>query len=71
MTVIVEAGETSGSIYCGREALRLGRGLFISENLTVNPSLTWPAKMLKRGAKVFSDGSLPELFKSQMKHAYD
>lgn len=61
-TVIIEAGETSGSISQGWEALRLGRGLFIAKWLTDNPSLKWPEKMMSYGARVLSDNSLEEFF---------
>ena len=60
-TVIVEAGEKSGSISQGWEALRLGRGLFISKVL-VESSLKWPGEMLHYGARVLSDDSIEEFF---------
>ena len=49
-SIIVEAGETSGSLHQGWEALRLGRPLFIWKNIVGNPSLKWPGKMLEYGA---------------------
>jgi DNA processing protein len=61
-TVIIEAGETSGSLSQGWEALRLGRALFIARSIIDNPALTWPAKMLGYGAYVLSDDTLDELF---------
>ena len=63
-TVIVEAGQKSASISQGWEALRLGRGLFISKALVDNPSLTWPKEMLHYGASELSDESLDEFFES-------
>lgn len=54
-SVIVEAGDTSGALSQGWEALRLGRLLFIMESVCANPNLTWPAKMLGYGAQVLSD----------------
>lgn len=60
-TVIIEAGETSGSLHQGWEALRLGRPLFIAKSIVENPSLTWPAKMLEYGAYVLSDETFDEL----------
>lgn len=48
-SVIVEAGETSGSLRQGWEALRLGRPLFIWHSV-FNTSLDWPTKMLHYGA---------------------
>ncbi|MFB5600566.1 MAG: DNA-processing protein DprA [Nitrososphaeraceae archaeon] len=49
-TIIVEAGETSGSLHQGWEALRLGRSLFIWKSIFNKTQLTWPEKMLKYGA---------------------
>lgn len=49
-TIIVEAGETSGTLIQARAALAQGRKLFILESCFQNPSLTWPAKFEKRGA---------------------
>lgn len=48
-TVIVEAGETSGSLIQGRAALEQGRKLFILDSC-FGRGLTWPAKLLERGA---------------------
>jgi DNA processing protein len=59
-TVIIEAGETSGSLSQGWEALRLGRGLFISKWLTENQSLKWPIEMLGYGARILSDETIDE-----------
>lgn len=63
-TVIIEAGETSGSISQGWEALRLGRGLFISKSLVENDSLKWPKEMIGYGAEVLSDDLLDDFFYS-------
>ena len=62
-TVIIEAGETSGSISQGWEALRLGRGLFISKWIT-EQGLKWPDKMLAYGAQILSDENLENFFES-------
>ena len=48
-TIIVEAGETSGTIHQGWEALRLGRLLLLLNNVVDNPSLSWPKEMIKYG----------------------
>ncbi len=53
-SVIVQAGETSGSISQGYEALRLGRPLFIWKSL-FESSLKWPKEMVKYGAMMLSD----------------
>lgn len=52
-TVIVEAGETSGSLSQGWETLRLGRPLFISP-IVLDRRLQWPQEMMKYGAKVLN-----------------
>ncbi len=53
-SIIVEAGETSGSLHQGWEALRLGRPLFIHAAILENHSLTWPGKMCEYGAMVMT-----------------
>ena len=57
-TVIVEAGNKSGTLHQGWEALRLGRLLFILESVAANPELSWPAEMIRYGAQVLSRGNL-------------
>jgi len=57
-TVIVEAGETSGTVHQGWEALRLGRQLFLLEAVTRDETLTWPAKMIHYGAQVLTRQNL-------------
>ena len=57
-TVIAEAGETSGSLNQGWEALRLGRLLFIMESVVNNHTLSWPAKMISYGAQILSDETI-------------
>lgn len=49
-TVIVEAGETSGSLIQAREALYQGRKLFILDNCFRNPNISWPKKYEEMGA---------------------
>ena len=49
-TVIIEAGNTSGTLHQARAALRQNRKLFILDNCFTNPNLTWPAEMEKNGA---------------------
>jgi hypothetical protein len=58
--VIAEAGEGSGSISQGWEALRLGRHLFIMETVATDASLSWPGEMRKYGAEVL--GETDQLF---------
>jgi DNA processing protein len=54
-SIIVEAGDTSGSLHQGWEALRLGRPLFIWKSIVNDSSLSWPEKMMKYGATLLSD----------------
>ena len=54
-TVIVEAGNTSGSLYQGWEAIRLGRPLFIWKAVLKNTQLSWPEEMFQYGAIELSD----------------
>ena len=54
-TVIVEAGETSGTLSQGWEALRLGRPLFIMRSVAEDQRLKWPRKMLDYGGLVLSE----------------
>ena len=53
-SVIVQAGESSGALSQGYEALRLGRPLFIWKTL-IESSLKWPKEMMRYGAMVLSD----------------
>ena len=59
-TIIVEAGETSGTVHQGWEALRLGRLLFLLESVASDPQLSWPKEMIRYGAQVLSRESLAE-----------
>jgi len=57
-TIIVEAGETSGTLVQARHALKQGRKLFILESCFNNTSITWPQRFLEKGAirvKEYSD----------------
>jgi DNA processing protein len=53
-SVIVEAGDGSGTLSQGWEALRLGRPLFFLQSL-LDAGLTWPAEMMKYGAQVLTE----------------
>jgi DNA processing protein len=54
-SIIVEAGDDSGALSQGWEALRLGRPLFIRSSVMHDPSLNWPEKMAKYGAVEFTE----------------
>ena len=60
-TVIVEAGEKSGTRHQGWEALRLGRLVFIMKNVADDKRLSWPKEMIGYGAQVLSRDELPEI----------
>jgi DNA processing protein len=49
-TIIVEAGETSGTLVQANAALKQGRKLFILDSCFRNPALTWPARLQTQGA---------------------
>ena len=49
-TVIIEAGETSGTLVQARHALKQGRKLFILDSNFKNPAVNWPAKFEELGA---------------------
>ena len=49
-TIIVEAGETSGTLTQARAALYQGRKLFILESCFQNSAITWPARFEEQGA---------------------
>ena len=49
-TVIIEAGETSGTLYQARAAMEQGRKLFILDSCFRQPRLTWPEKFAELGA---------------------
>jgi DNA processing protein len=59
-TVIVEAGEKSGTLHQGWEALRLGRALFLMDSVARNESLSWPREMIHYGAQVLSRANLDD-----------
>ena len=49
-TIIVEAGERSGTLVQADAALKQGRRLFILDNCFSNTNLTWPERFVKKGA---------------------
>ena len=57
-TVIVEAGEKSGTRHQGWEALRLGRDVFLMSNVAEDTRLSWPQEMIAYGAQVLTSESL-------------
>lgn len=59
-TVIVEAGEKSGTLHQGWEALRLGRQLFFMESVARDPALSWPKQMIHYGAQMLTRDNLED-----------
>jgi DNA processing protein len=49
-TIIVEAGETSGTLVQARAAMHQGRKLFILDSCFQRTDLTWPARFADQGA---------------------
>ena len=49
-SVIVEAGEGSGTMHQGWEAIRLGRPLFIPRSVVRDNNLEWPGQLINYGA---------------------
>jgi DNA processing protein len=49
-TIIVEAGQTSGTLTQARAAIQQGRKLFILDSCFQDPTLTWPALYERKGA---------------------
>ena len=56
-TIIVEAGDTSGTLVQARAALRQGRKLFILKSCFRNSQLAWTDKFARQGAIIVSDYS--------------
>jgi DNA processing protein len=56
-TVIMDAGETSGTRHQGLEALRLGRLLLLTRNLAAAGRTSWIRPMIRAGAVVLEDGA--------------
>jgi len=54
-SVIVEAGDSSGSLSQAAETQRLGKPVFLMRNLVENSVLSWPAAFLRKGAIVLDD----------------
>jgi len=51
-TVVMEAGETSGALKQADYALKQGREVLIPQSALKMKSISWPAKYVKKGAKV-------------------
>lgn len=60
-TIIIEASEKSGTKHQGWEALRLGRTLFIMENVYNDSSITWAKEMVGYGAEILTNKNFEDL----------
>ena len=66
-TVIVEAGEKSGTLIQARAALNQGRKLFVLDGCFRNSRLSWPDKLVGKGPSesettMISNGTFPQRF---------
>jgi DNA processing protein len=52
-TVVVEASETSGALIQAKRCVEQGRKLFIPHSALINSSISWPRKLVDKGAIVF------------------
>jgi len=59
--VIVEAGQSGGTIFTGWGALRLRRPLYIWKGAFDNPNLSWTREMKKNGARRLDEQTIDEL----------
>ena len=53
-TIIIEAGQKSGTRHQGWEALRLGREVYILDNVANDPDINWAQEMMEYGAQSLS-----------------
>jgi len=54
-SVVVEAGDSSGTLSQAAETIRLGRPLFIMRSLAEREDLDWPKRFIARGAQILDD----------------
>lgn len=60
-TIIIEASEKSGTMHQGWEALRLGRSLYILENIISEHNISWAKEMLQYGAEILTPGNIQDI----------
>ena len=48
-TVIIEAGDTSGSLHQAAESVEVGHPVFIARAVVDNPKVTWPGRFIGEG----------------------
>ena len=62
-TIVIEAGEKSGTRHQGWESIRLGRDLYLLDNVAANENLTWPKELIQYGAQVLRRENLKEILR--------
>lgn len=60
-TIIIEASEKSGTMHQGWEALRLGRNLYILENIISEHNISWANEMLQYGAEILTNDNIQDI----------
>lgn len=60
-TIIIEASDKSGTKHQVWEALRLGRAVFLMENVIKDTSITWAREMVNYGAEVLTNDNFKDL----------
>lgn len=61
-TIIIEASEKSGTRHQGWEALRLGREVYILENVVEDSNVSWATQMLDFGAQILTRENVDDIF---------
>lgn len=54
-SVIVEAGDSSGTLSQAAETQRLGRPLFLMRSVLERPGIQWPQRFMENGARVLDE----------------
>ena len=63
-TVVVEAGEGSGTRHPGWEALRLGRPLYFVESAVRSGDIRWINEQIDYGAEILTDQNCAKVLDS-------
>ncbi len=70
-TIVVEAGDTSGTISQARSTLKNGRPILVPNNVFENPSNSWPRKFRSEYDKVYKFTNFEELKKLFITEIYN
>lgn len=60
-TIVIEAGDTSGTVSQARSTLKNGKPLFVPNNVFENPENSWPTKFRNVFNNVYKFSSYEEL----------